>query len=38
MSLAGKIKTLNDKFKASKAQYSLDKEAVKLFPLSSGKL
>ena len=37
MTLNDKFKTLNDKIKANKAQYSLDREAAKRSALSSGK-
>ena len=37
MALNDKFKTLNDKIKANKAQYSLDREAAKRSALSSGK-
>ena len=32
------VKILDDKIKANKTQYDLDKEATKISPLSSGKL
>ena len=32
------VKILDDKIKANKAQYNLDREAAKVFALSSGKL
>ena len=37
MAFADKIKTLNDKIKANKAQYSLDREAAKMSALTFGK-
>ena len=37
MTFADKIKTLNDKIKANKAQYSLDREAAKMSALTFGK-
>ena len=37
MTLANQIRSLNDKIRIKKAQYSLGKEAAKMFTLSSGK-
>ena len=38
MTLTAKVKILNDKIKANKAQYDLDREAAKISALSSGEL
>ena len=38
MSLTEQVKIVNDKIKANKAQYDLDREAAKIFALSSGEL
>ena len=38
MTLIEQVKILNDKIKANKAQYILDREAAKISALSSGKL
>ena len=38
MTLTEQVKILNDKIKANKAQYNLDREAAKIFALSSGAL
>ena len=38
MTLTEQVKILADKIKANKAQYQLDREAVKTFALSSGEL
>ena len=38
MTLADKIKVLDDKIKANEAEYNLDREAAKISALSSGKL
>ena len=38
MTLAEKIKTLDDEIKASKDQCDVDKKADKIFALSSGRL
>ena len=38
MTLADKIKTLDDKVKTNQAQYNLDREADKISALSLGKL
>ena len=38
MTLNEQVKILDDKIKANKTQYDLDKEATKISPLSSGKL
>ena len=38
MTLTDQFKTLDDKIKANKAQYDLDREAAKISALSSGKL
>ena len=38
MALTEQVKILNDKIKANKAQYSLDRETAKLFALSSDEL
>ena len=38
MTLTEQIKILDDKIKANKAQYDLDREAAKIFALSSGEL
>ena len=35
MILTDELKILNDKMKANKAQYELDREAAKIFALSS---
>ena len=38
MKLTKQVKTLDDKIKANKAQYDLDREAAKISALSSGEL
>ena len=38
MTLTEQVKILNDKLKANKTQYDLDREAAKISPLSSGNL
>ena len=38
MTLTKKFKILDDKIKSNKAQYDLDREAAKIFALSSGEL
>ena len=38
MTLTEQIKILNDKIKANKAQYDLDREAAKISTLLSGEL
>ena len=38
MKLTEQVKILNDKIKANKAQYDLNKEAAKISALSSGEL
>ena len=38
MTLTEQVKILDDKIKANKAQYDLDREAAKISALSSGKL
>ena len=38
MSLIEQVETLDDKIKANKAQYDLDKEATKISAFSSGEL
>ena len=38
MTLTDKIKIVDDKIKANQAQYNLDREAAKIFTLSSGEL
>ena len=38
MTLTEQVKILNDKIKANKAQYHLDREAAKISVLSSGEL
>ena len=38
MTLTEQVKILNDKFKANKAQYELDKAVAKIYALSSGEL
>ena len=38
MTLTGQVKILDDKIKANKAQYKLDREAAKISALSIGKL
>ena len=38
MTLIEQVKILDDKIKANKAQYDLDKEAAKISALSSGEL
>ena len=38
MTLTEQVKILDDKIKANKAQYDLDKEAAKISVLSSGEL
>ena len=38
MTLTEQVKILNDKIKANKAQYDLDREAAKISVLSSGEL
>ena len=38
MTLTEQVKILDDKIKANKAQYDLDREAVKIFASSSGEL
>ena len=38
MTLAEQVKILDDKIKANKAQYDLDREAAKILALSSGEL
>ena len=38
MTLTGQVKILDDKIKANKAQYDLDREAAKISALSSGEL
>ena len=38
MTLTDQVKILNDKIKANKAQYDLDRKAVKISALSSGEL
>ena len=38
MTLTEQVKILDDKIKANKAQYDLDKEAAKISALSSGEL
>ena len=38
MTLTEKVKILDDKFKANKAQYELDREAATISALSSGEL
>ena len=38
MTLTEQVKILDDKIKASKAQYDLDREAAKISALSSGEL
>ena len=38
MTLTEQVKILDDKIKANKAQYDLDREAAKISALSSGEL
>ena len=38
MTLTEQLKVLNDKIKANKSQYDLDREAAKILALSSGEL
>ena len=38
MTLTERVKILDDKIKANKAQYDLNREAAKISPLSSGEL
>ena len=38
MTLTEQVKILDDKIKANKAQYELDREAAKITAISSGKL
>ena len=38
MTINGQVKILDDKIKANKAQYGLDRQAAKINPLSSGEL
>ena len=38
MALTEQVKILDDKVKANKSQYDLDREAAKISPLSSGEL
>ena len=38
MTLTEQVKILDDKIKANKAQYELDRETAKIPPLSIGKL
>ena len=38
MTLTEQVKILDDKIKTNRAQYDLDKEAAKIFVLSSGEL
>ena len=38
MTLTEQVKILDDKIKANKAQYDLDREAAKILALSSGEL
>ena len=38
MTINGQVKILDDKIKANKAQYDLDRQAAKINPLSSGEL
>ena len=38
MTLTEQVKILDDKTKANKAQYDLDREAATIFALSSGEL
>ena len=38
MTLTGQVKILDDKLKANKTQYDLDREAAKISALSSGEL
>ena len=38
MTLTDEIRILDDKIKASQAQYNLDREAAKIFALSSGEI
>ena len=38
MTLTEQVKIIDDKIKANKAQYDLDREATKIFALSSGEL
>ena len=38
MTITDEIKALDDKIKANQAQYNLDREAAKIFALSSGEL
>ena len=38
MTLTDELKTFDDKIKANQAQYDLDREAAKIYPLSSKEL